>query len=390
MRGKAPTDAAMHFQIAHYEHLSAADVEQWRNLSRQHPDYDSALLTPEFSEVISQIRKDVRIVLARSGDTIVALLPVHLRPDGLARPIGAPFCDYSGPLLEKSSPVLPFELVRQAGIAAFASPAMPDPWDMSSPEISVTERDGLLDNHIIRSGNLDSTTLLEAQRARHPKRFKNFRRLRSQVEREVGPLRYEWGRPRPEVLDQLLKYKQEQYRKSGLVDLTTATEPARILNAVASSKHAFQTSLWLGETLLSGHFGIRVGTSFHPWIAAFNPAYSQYSPGNLLLLQVLETMHEMGLETYDLANGHDHYKKYFANGTRPAKPIFIAGTGIHAWRQAANRYVWQILGANSPAGITARLRRRMEQIAVSEFQAIPRIREFIYAVATRSTLRRKH
>lgn len=378
------------FEILRYDHLSPTDIEQWRGLCRQHPDYDSALLSPEFSETISRIRTDARIVLARTDGVIYAILPVHLRPDGLARPMGAPFCDYSGPLLRQNSSISPLEFIREAGIAAFATPAMPDPWDSLSAD-NPRQDDGNNGNHVIRTGEIEeNTTLLENQRAKHPKRFKNFRRLRNQIEREVGPLRYEWGRPSRDALNQLLKYKQEQYRQSGLVDLTSATEPARIIDAVASSPYAFQTTLWLGDTLLSGHFGIRTSGSFHPWIAAFCPDYSQYSPGNLLLLHVLETMDEMGLETYDLANGHDHYKKYFANATRHSNPIFMVGTGVRAWRQAANRYAWHLVGADSPASITGRLRRRMEHIAVSEFRALPRIREFFYAIAARAILRRRH
>ncbi|WP_300393050.1 GNAT family N-acetyltransferase [Henriciella sp.] len=364
-----------------YEDLSATDLDAWRSLCRQHADYDSALLTPEFTYVIAGIRQDVRVVLVRKGDAIKAVLPIHLRPDGLARPLGTPFADYTGPVRTVDCELSLSDMLAAAGIAAFSTNAMPDPWGLMEGPV---EPSGKTDSHVIRVDTSNPQDLIEEQRSKHSKRFKNFRRLRNQLEREAGTLRFDWGAPDTATLATLLEYKRAQFRQTGLVDLTSATQSRQMLDAVALSPYAFHTALWLGDTLISGHFGIRVATSFHPWIAAFNPAFRHFSPGNLLLMSVLETMQDMGLETYDLANGHDHYKKYFSNADRPVQPAWATGKGIGALRQKLNRRVWQLVGADADNSATGRLKRRIDQIAVSEFGAVSRLRQFGYAVLARS------
>ena len=389
MTGSHTLPEGISCRLLSYGDLTASDLERWRALCHGHETYDSALLTPEFAYLVARVREDVRIAAFERGDQLEAVFACHLRPDGLARPLGAPFSDYTGPVFSRDTKLSLSAMLKAAGIAAYETVSMPDPWDKV---VGVAPGEAGADgkeSHVIRLGGQDTSTFLEAQRTLHPKRFKNFRRLASQLQRDIGTPHLRWGKPSADEFDLLMAYKSQQYRQSGLVDVTAATQPRRLLEAVAASEHGFCVSLWVNDTLISGHFGLRVGTSFHPWIAAFNPAFSHYSPGNLLLLLALQNLTEMGIATYDLANGHDHYKKYFANASRPAKPVFATGGGVKAWRHRANRHVWQIVGASAPSSATARLKRRMDQIAVSEFAILPRIRAFAYAVLARALLRRK-
>ena len=101
-------------------------------------------------------------------------------------------------------------------------------------------------------------------------------------------------------------------------------------------------------------------------------------------MSVLKHMSDMNITVYDLASGHDHYKKYFSNAHRKAQPVFETGAGLHAFQHRASRVAWQIAGADSPTSITGRLRRRLDQIAVSEFGAVSRLKEFAYALRARS------
>ncbi|WP_084399977.1 GNAT family N-acetyltransferase [Henriciella aquimarina] len=389
MARATPLPPDMTCRLVRYGDLTAADLDKWRMLCRTHETYDSALLQPEFAYLVACVRDDVRIALYETNERLDAVLAIHLRPDGLARPLGAPFSDYSGPVFHPSSQLVLPDMLSAAGIAAYDAPATPDPWSRIDPPADMLEQPESEDSHVIRLNGVSPATLLETQRAAHPKRFKNFRRLASQIQRDIGELQLSWGRPDETTLETLLAFKSEQYRASGYVDLTTATQSRRLLQAVATSEHGFCLSLKVKDTLVSGHFGVKVGTAFHPWIAAFNPAFGHYSPGNLLLLNALQSLDRMGIETYDLANGHDHYKKYFANASRPAKPVFATGHGLRAWRHTLNRKVWKLAGANAPFSLTARLKRRMDQIAVSEFAVLPRLHAFGYALMSRTLLRKR-
>ena len=370
--------------------LSATELEAWRELTDANLDYDSALLTPEFAGVVAGVRDDVRIIRAFDNGQLIAVLPVHLRPDGLARPLSAPFADYSGPLLARGAGLTVPDLLRIAQVSAFMAAAVPDPWNALFRKKAGNAANPAMVSHVIRCRDSSKENLMEQQRSKHAKRFKNFRRLRNQIEREAGTLRFSFGIPNQADLDTLLAYKSRQFKESGYVDLTKATQSRELLDAVAKSSHAFMTCISVDDTLVAGHFGVRVGASFHPWIAAFNPAFAHFSPGNVLLLFVLEQMQAMGLGTYDLANGHDHYKKYFANDQRQTWAVFETGTGLRAMRHRLSHESWRIVGANAPFSIAGRLQRRMDQIAVSEFGAFSRLRAFAYAVRARSTASADH
>ena len=368
--------------------LDETILSAWRRLASGDDAYDSALLQPEFTQIVATVRKDVRIAVFEAGDEILGILPVHLRPGGLARPVGAPFDDYSGPILSPRLDCDLATLLELAGLPAYQAPGAVDPWHRLHEVSPAPEADGEdgIEHHVIRPGSLSCADYLERQRAAYAKRFKNFRRLQNRAEREIGTLELRWGKPDPVVLERLFAFKSRQFRASGLVNLIEARDARQILDAVAASDHGFLVSMWIAGKLVSGHFGLRVGSSFQPWIAAFDPDYADYSPGNLLIMQMLIQMKEMGLETYDLAQGHDHYKKYFCNAARPSYPVFATASSAKGRRHRRSHVLWKKLGADRDDGSVGRLRRRLAQIAVSDRRLIPRTRQFIYAILARTVL----
>jgi CelD/BcsL family acetyltransferase involved in cellulose biosynthesis len=253
-----------------------------------------------------------------------------------------------------------------------------DPWgDLPdhSPHGEVT--------HVIRPGELSSAHYLESRRAEHPKRFKNFRRLERQVLQDHPALRLEWGPVSAPIKEQLFAFKSAQYRESGLVDLIQASRSRRILDAVAASPMGFQTSLWSGDTFVSAHFGVRDGAAFHPWIAAYAPAFAHYSPGNLLLKKIIEHLPDMGLTDYDLAEGHDHYKKYYANTGRVIYPANVIVPGLRGALPRFQASIWNAVGARNPESAASRLNRRLDHAAISEERWLMRAQDLFTALRRR-------
>lgn len=380
----ADWDPTITARLVRYDELTEALIEDWRKLLAENTDFDSALLTPEFAALVSTVRDDARILLIERAGRLQALLAMHKRPGGVARPLGAPFSDYSGPLVRKGVDIDLSRMLSLARVPAYES----------ATTLSVRPREedakcflGQEDSHIIRPAHQSGPELLEQQRALHPKRFKNFRRLHSQFEREVGPLKFRFGRPSVDELTTLLNFKSQQFLASGYVDLTQATEPVALLSAVAGSEHSFIAALTSDGAFVSGHFGFKCGKQFHPWISAFDPQWSAYSPGILLLLDILHHWDAMDLDTYDLAGGHEHYKKYFANASRPSRHTFIAADNLAGLNRKVRHELWKSLGAFRQGTITGRLKRRMDHIATSELGIIDRFREFSKAAMTRATAR---
>lgn len=367
--------------------LSQQEIEQWRTLCASDFQFSSPLLTPDFSRFITAIRDDVRIILAFQDNRLIGVLPVHRRSFGHARPVGAPFSDYSGPLIAPGILLTTAEFIRLAGYSSFrAQTSIAPPHALSAGYHETAEG-----SYVIRLHGQTPAQYLESRRALHPKRFKNFRRLISKLEREIGPIQFVSGAPAALGVERLLSWKSDQFGREGLLDLTSANLSRAVLDHAiatpfeeATQLGGFMTGLQIDGKLIAGHFGVRLGSDFHPWISAFDRDLTEYSPGVLLLYRVIEEMSMIGLTTYDLAGGHDFYKKYFAEQERFIRDIACSAPTIAGRLQHWSYESWKLFGAGNPASVAARIRRRIDHAAASESGLCARVTDFLTALRKRS------
>lgn len=378
------SEAAPSPEICHlrFSGLAPGDLADWRALQETSPLYRSPLLSPDFASLIAGIREDVRVVLARGGEgELQAVLTLHKRPFGFSRPVGAPFDDLSGPILAPGAIIDPDGLFAAAGLEAYRA----------ETSICTSSEPDDHSAFLIERCEQSDVERLEARRAIHPKRFKNFRRLSRKMDIDLGGIALRWGAPDPARLRQLLAWKSAQFVDDGLVDITGATYSRRILDAVAATPSrdsqafgGYMVELVCGERLLAGHFGVALNGHFHPWISAYDPTLSDYAPGITLLYRLLEQFSETGLETYNLAGGHDHYKKYFAEPVIPTRPLHHYAPSPLGLAQGLGERVWNLVGARGETGAGARLRRRLDHIAACEPGLGARVNGVIYALKRRN------
>ena len=372
--------------VRRWDELTAEQIEAWRDLSAASPAYSGALQSPEFTQMISGIRDDVRVILVSRGAKLVAVLPVHERGFGLVRPAGAPFCDASGPVLAQDETLTLSDIIRLSGYAGFRSQTS---LSEAGPLGSTSAPE---ETYAIELKGRSTEAYLEEHRAQHPKRFKNFRRLMSKLSRDMGEVEFFAGAPKAEDVSQLLTWKSHQFETDGLLDITSAGHSGEILRAAASQGFTteagfggYVTGLRVGGRLIAGHFGLRQGSDFHPWISAYSPELGDYSPGGLLLYRAIEKMTEMGLESYDLSSGHDFYKKYFADLSDPIYEVEIYLPGMKGAAQKSGYRFWDLLGAKRPDSIAARIRRRLDHAVTCEPSARGRVIDLVSAVIKRSS-----
>lgn len=385
--GAAATHAPV-YSCRRFNDLGPDELDEWQALCDSDPGQSSPLLGPEFAALVAGEREDVRILTARRGGALVGLLAVHKRPFGHARPIGAPFCDYCGPLLAPGKSLSLPDMLAAGGLSSYHAPAAVVPPERLG-DVSVQAEDHAF---VIRLDGRAPEAYIETFRARHAKRHKNFRRLLRQLERgQDGELKLAWGVPEADNLATLLAWKSAQFRGDGLLDVTAAPNSARLLKAAAALEPAdsnglqgFMISLTLGNTLLAGHFGVRRGEQFHPWIAAYNPDHGEHAPGILLIYKAIAMMDEMGLQSIDLSGGHDHYKKYFAAPLKPTWNIRAHAQGVRSGAGTLQRAAWRLAGAGRENAIAARLRRRLDHIAACEPALTGRVGQFVTALRKRS------
>jgi CelD/BcsL family acetyltransferase involved in cellulose biosynthesis len=358
----------------HPRDLSDGDAADWRALCATDSAYGSPLMGPEFAQAVGEVRDDARVTIWRDGAAMAGVLAYHRRPGAFARPIGAPLADYHGPILTDG---LDFaEALQAAGLSAYRFTGLTSGRGGieggAAKESFAIDLDGSADDY------------LEALRAASPKRFKNYRRLDHKLDREVGALRIVADAD-PEAFDRLIAWKRDQIGRTGVHDfLGAAWTGALMRNLFERREGGFQglmLNLYAGDRLVAGHFGARRGATYHPWIASTDPELAAWSPGQVFLGRAIAAMPDLGLSTYDLGTGHEHYKRPYAMTVRPVGEGLATAKGAAGRVAQASEQAWTLAGARGD-GPLGRLRRRLDAIATVELSLAGRTRGLAQALAT--------
>ncbi|MBB5745613.1 GNAT family N-acetyltransferase [Brevundimonas variabilis] len=355
------------------EDLSDSDVEQWQAIQASHPAFESPLLSADFAFAVSRARDDVRVAVYRRGDRAVGFLAHHRRPGGFGRPIGSPFSDYHALLCAADLGVSGPEAVRMAGLKAFRHNGLIDPHGLFAGTA-----EGQHTYAIELSGTPEA--FLETVRAASPKKFKNYRRLQNRLA-ESGALRMGPDRSQA-TFDQIMGWKSEQFTRTGVQDVLKPDWTRRMMQSLFDTTDGRMTGLLLtlyaGDVLVGGHFGVMAAGVFHPWIASTNPELAALSPGQAFLDQAIRSMPALGIRVYDLGPGHDHYKKPFASTEREVGVGLTVVSGAIGTLPRVKESVWSLGGLDRVSAVS-RIRKRLDHIAAVDPSASGRARGLLEA-----------
>ncbi|MGP1274989.1 MAG: GNAT family N-acetyltransferase [Caulobacterales bacterium] len=350
--------------------LSAQDHAAWVQMA-QATGLASPLLHPDFAQTVAQARNDVEIALFRDCSGLAAVFAYHRRPGGFARPIGSAFSDVHAILRRGDVFARDEELLSMAGLsrARFSALFTPD-----KPPAAGLEPVGPSRAALKRS---TADALLSELQGEHPKRFKDFRRRLRKLETEIGEVRLERCTDR-ETLDQLIAWKRIQYRETGRHDVLAPRWTARMMHALFDKPGPVTGRLYTlraGGRLLAAEYGPEGHGTFHPWLAAYDPSLSVYSPGHLLVYLLLSRMDELGLTRYEMGTGHEDYKKYFTNHRSELFSGLARAPHLEERvREAATQLMNAILalGGERVRSFGERIHSRIDHIAAAETSAAGR------------------
>lgn len=363
-------------RTAHPSDLTPSEIAAWEALVAAEPAFGNPLMGPAFALAVGAVRDDARVTVYRRGERIIGFLPHHRRPGGLGRPLGAPLADYHGLIAGADAGLTQVEVLSLAGLGAYRFTGLVDPHGVFAGVVQ-GEASGYA---VTLNGSPEAH--MEGLRAASPKRFKNWRRLDGKLEREVGPVRIE-ASDNPAVYDQIMDWKREQLNRTGVADFLRPAWTRELLAGLAAGRgplRGLTLTLWAGETIAAGHFGVMQNGWYHPWVASTNPDLGEYSPGQIFLARAIAVMPDLGMTTYDLGPSHDHYKRHYAAPTRTVGEGTAAASTPAGILAGGRERVWTIAGARGD-GMVASLRRRLDAIAVTELSTAGRVRGFVEAVA---------
>ena len=363
-------------ETLHPNRLAPADTALWRRMAQAEPAFASPLLGPDFTQAVGRVREDARVaVIRRDGETL-GFLPYHRRPGRMARAIGSPLSDYHAIVSRPDPGFGAQDVLSAADLGVFRYTGLVDPFGVFGDV-------GEASQAFVIAPEGSAEAFLERVRAASPKKIKNYRRLDHKLGREIGEVRMVAPDRSREAFDQVIAWKREQLARTGLHDFMRPDWTRDLLLDLFQRQTGdFQgllVSLYAGDNLVAGHFGVRLGAVFHPWIASTNPAFGAWSPGHLFFQRAIAAMPGLGLERYDLAPGHDHYKRTYA-----FEQTEVRGGAVTASLMASSvEGAWNLAGGNG-SGMVARLRRRMDVITSVELTMSGQVRGLVSAVAGQS------
>jgi CelD/BcsL family acetyltransferase involved in cellulose biosynthesis len=251
----------------------------------------------------------IEVVVAQDGaGAPLAVLPFERDPQRPRHgwPAGRWLADYQGVVAAPGVSVDIVAMVKAAGLDAWQFDHVPvdqlelQPWRTGTgPSRQIDLRAGVGDAATSRP------ILRDAANAR--------RRLH----REVGAVRVDAHTDDPTVLAALLEWKSAQYRRTAVRDIFAVDWCRAAITSLASTdRPAFAgrlSALWAGEHLVSVHLGPCSYGRWHWFLPAYDPAFGRYSPGTVLLADLVGRSDDLGISIIDLGKGDEPYKRRFAN-----------------------------------------------------------------------------
>jgi CelD/BcsL family acetyltransferase involved in cellulose biosynthesis len=342
--------------------LSGEHVSQWVEIQRANPALDSPYFCPEFTQAVAAVREDVFVAVMEEGGQVCGFFPFQRGRCGIGRPVGWPMSDFHGVVAGSQVEWDAEELLRAAGLPAWRFDHLPATQSPFRAYCWSTSPSRYMD----LSGGFEAFRL--ARRAAGSKETRDVEARIRRVERQVGPVRFEWHSNEQRTFQALLDWKGQQYRRTGFTDIVAIAWVAGLLDRIRQHRSAafsgILSALYVGDALVAVHLGMRSHGVMHRWMPAYDAELARHGPGAMCLLRQVMAAAEHGVRRIDMGTGPQEYKLQWMSGA-----IDVAEGAVEcrpAWRAA--RRAWQcakrcaripVLG--SPARLGARLTRHVRR-----------------------------
>ncbi len=353
------------------EEIGDAERTLWRSFVKADPAYVSPFLWPEFAEIAGQVAPGARVAVFHKGGRIVGFFPHQMRGKA-AQPLAAPMNDYHGlimapgearPLLGEMPGLLRAETLTVNGWT---------PADEGGPN-----------RKVLMAALPDGWDAYYAERmAEHAKFFKDKERARRSLAKDRGgEVRTEVDVRDPALLDELIAWKQDQYRRTQRHDVFACGWTVDVLKALMADRRpgfgAALAVLWAGDRPAALEFSLYGGSHYHFWFPSYAADAARCSPGVLLSQDTMRLKAPDGFQVFDFGFAGEFYKKYFCN-----REDWVTETSVHdaGWRRMADRTL-DAVSVGPARRITGSFRRRWAIVEACETTAAGRWRGAASAAA---------
>lgn len=295
--------------------LTPEHLARWRRIQSEQSLLHSPYFCPEFTTLTAAVRDDVEVgLLYDERDGLAGFFPFQRQSRWRGRPVGGPLSDYQGLIRRAEGRVDPKELLRGCKLRSWEFDHLLADQPSLQPYHEAATCSPVIDLSQGYAAYRDDVRRVTRQLA-------TVERKRRKMTREIGPLRFEVHVTDEGDLERLFQWKSEQYRRTENVDVFAYPWTKRLLRRILATQTedfaGLFSTLHVGDELLAAHLGMRSRTVWHYWFPAYNQQFRKFSPGLLLLLEMVKHAPSLGLQIIDLGKDDARYKRQFSNASVP-------------------------------------------------------------------------
>jgi CelD/BcsL family acetyltransferase involved in cellulose biosynthesis len=315
----------LHIHVERANALGPSEYHAWRGTTQCARDLNDPFLTPEFAQLVAAARPRARVAVLEQ-DGLIGFFAFELGPSGLARPIGHGLSDYQAviapdALLDGAEllracrrPVLRFDHFDERQAALLGARYVKR---CASPFIDLQHGWA----HYVAERRRASQTL-----------FATAERKARKLGREVGSLCFEPDCHDHAVLERVIRWKREQYRRTRVPDVLARDETRELLHQILDAGEpefsGVLSTLRAGDQLVAAHFGVRSEVALRWWFPAYDATFAPYSPGVTLALRLAEWAAGRSIRRVELGKGDEQYKQRLGSGERIVADGWLAAPAV--------------------------------------------------------------
>ena len=267
-----------------------------------------------------------RVAIAEDDGVIRAFLPYAIGGAGIASTLGGWQTGLDG-LISMNHPIDLRRVVRGAGLRGWRFSRAPAEQHSLDPFRYRSSQDWEAVRFVEMRNGYDG--YIQSLPQSVTKRISRTATYRRALQRQLGEVSFEWNSSDQSLLPLLLNWKSAQYESAR--QWLSYPSVRTLVQDLADSDNEDCTGatsvLYAGIKPISIVLSLRCGHILAPWILAYDPEYSRFSPGLIEWLALFEEAATRGVEIVDFGYGQNEYKQRFANASYQ-----VSGGGVWASR----------------------------------------------------------
>ena len=330
---------SIRYRVVAGQDIDEGLVQAWRDIQGTHPWMASPYLSPEFTQTVAQVRRDVFVTVMEDGAKPIGFFP-HQKQGSRAVPVAGHLNDCQTIIADPQAGWSATDLLKGSGLSL---------WDFDHLKIENTPFEPF--SHATDVSpviNLKDGFELYAQARKEAgtKRIEKLIRSRRKLERDSGgdgSVRFEALSSNSSVLNQVITWKIEQCERTGTYpyfkDLWTVELVERLLALQSPGCSGALSVLWVNDDIAAAHFGMRSPDIWHYWFPTYDSRWFSYSPGAIQLLDLCQHLcqPEVSQHMIDLGKGDDPYKTSFATEAYELWEGYISHKSAYTKARTAGR-----------------------------------------------------